>query len=786
MARATRLLVVTLAAVAAAAAMPRRARAQEVECDPGDREVRSLDFTGNKSFKDSELALRVNTTPSTWTRRHLRIFGAKRCTNAELLGSDIVALREFYRRKGFINATVDTVIAPAGREQIRVTFAIDEGPAVHIASATITGLDSVRNRAAVLRGLYIAPGKVYDEFRIRADYDTIIQRLRNSGYPRADVLPNRYLNRVALTAELTPEVITGPHSRFDSILVHVTPAEGKKQQISDKTVKDLLGIKRGEVYRDDDITEGQRNLYRTGGYLHVDVQGDTVANADSLVKLNVLLVEDYMHQLDTEVGWATLDCFRTRATYTNKNVFKSARRLELTGQLSKIGIGYPLSTPATENLCYGKLRADPFSDTTNYYVGATIRQQALFGTGAVPALSIYRERHGEYLAYLRSIRIGGELSAVKNLGTQPTPLRVAYTLENGRTDAQPALLCAVFRRCTQEERAQITGVYRRLAVASIGLGRIRTDNDVSPTTGTVLRGEFRTSQPQIWSDDSVSFNKWTLDGAWYHALGRGNVAALRLRGGALYGGQGTASGARLVPPQERLYAGGATSVRGFQQNELGEASYLLQQSKVDSLVIHDPITSDSAQYYYTRDSTQYDRVVPAGGNTLLVSNAEIRLRSAFFPDVLQYALFLDGGSVWTRAGSTQGFKFYWTPGVGARVFSPFGPIVINVGYNPYNRPIGAAFFAPNPDSAGFAPLYCTVPVTGLSNPNDPANRAELERQLVEKGVPAKFDPAFVGGQPIGRRWQQPPNTNCKPQFNPQQKHSFLSKLTLTFSIGPDF
>ena len=53
-----------LALLASAGMGTQRAWGQDVECDPGDQEVRSLEFEGNHAFSDAELALRIVTTPS--------------------------------------------------------------------------------------------------------------------------------------------------------------------------------------------------------------------------------------------------------------------------------------------------------------------------------------------------------------------------------------------------------------------------------------------------------------------------------------------------------------------------------------------------------------------------------------------------------------------------------------------------------------------------------------------------------------------------------------------------
>src|SRR5204862_8290543 len=92
-------------------------------------------------------------------------------------------------------------------------------------------------------------------------------------------------------------------------------------------------------------------------------------------------------------------------------------------------------------------------------------------------------------------------------------------------------------------------------------------------------------------------------------------------------------------------------------------------------------------------SIAIDRCVPQGSNSLVYTNMEyLLLDPFFFPDLLQYTLFIDGCDVWTR-GTTHSFKC--TPGVGIRALTPVGPIQVNVGYNRYEREPGALYF--NPD-----------------------------------------------------------------------------------------
>ena len=206
-------------------------------------------------------------------------------------------------------------------------------------------------------------------------------------------------------------------------------------------------------------------------------------------------------------------------------------------------------------------------------------------------------------------------------------------------------------------------------------------------------------------DSGLSFYKGVGDATWYHSLFGSNVLALRVRAGGILGGAQT-GGAELPPPQERLYAGGATSVRGFQQNEVGALIYVIdtlpqrQITTVNGKTEHDdfagPISADHSCGRKLAVGRQH-RVSSAGTFFPLTRACSRRCSSR------------DVGDVWTRENDTLhvGQELRWTPGFGIRFFSPVGPIQLNVGYNPYAFPLGPLYYSPGV-SGQFA-LYCISP-----------------------------------------------------------------------------
>jgi outer membrane protein assembly factor BamA len=733
---------------------PGSLHAQDLACDPGDREVRWLEFDGNRAFSDRELALKIYTTPSSFLRRATRIAGARRCLDSRALRTDVLRLQTFYRSKGYYDARVDTTLTALGSSSVGVTFTIDEGLPVRIDSLAIAGLDSLQrdDRQSVLEAVGLRVGDVFDRERLEDAVRGIRTQLWNRGYPRADVLRDYRRNQRSASLELT--VLPGRRARLGRIRVDIDTIEalrpdetGHKPEIAPPVVLRVAGLREGELYRERDLVAAQRNLYQTNAYRHVDVRiapDSLQPPGDSIIVVEIELREDLMRQVDAQVGWATLDCFRLLTQYTDKNFLRGARRLEVTGQVSKLGYGEP--TGFARSLCHGNLATDPFSQSLHYFVGATLRQPAFLGTRFTPAFSVYRERRGEFLAYLRTTLVGGEASAVREL-RGGIPLRFAYTFEYGNTQAEPGMLCAVFNRCELSDRTAIES-NQPLAIASAALARVRTDNQLSPTRGTSLRMELRSASRVIGSDPDLQFNKGTVDAAWYRPFAGGTLAA-RVRLGAVIGTRLSFNkNVRFfVPPQERLYAGGATSVRGFQQNELGSLVYIARDPPADSTVGGVTFKVDTTGRVLRR--------VPIGGNSLVVGNLDYRFRTPLLPDLVQFSVFTDAGEVWNRGESTRGFGFQrlrWTPGVGVRVFSPVGPVQVNVAYNPYPNPQGALYYdAPFDPVRNTAPLYCVTP----------GNRV-----------------------PVTDGQQNAPV--CPGTFSPDRPDNFFSRLTFTFSIGPDF
>lgn len=735
-----------------ALALPAALGAQDIVCDKGDTEVLRLDFTGNRSFPAAVLANGIATTPSNWARRSFKFFGTRYCLDKAEFPRDVIRLILFYRNHGFLDIKVDTVVTRLSASQVAVRFAISEGAPTRISSLAITGLDAVPVRGVVERSLPLRVGGRFDRLALAAARDSVVRRLRNGGYPDADVLLNYDTDAPSRLAAVTFAALPGQRARIGTVRVHVSPYR-PGSEVDTAVVRRLAGLSTGAWYRQRDLERAKRTLYAGQLFLRVGVEPDTSgARTDSTLPVLIDVVEGAPQSARIGGGWGSLDCFRAHADYSHLNVARRATRLDLRASVSKIGVGRPLDGLAA--LCMQEARNDFFSEDLNYSTGLTITPPVSARVGVQPSLTLFSERRSEYNAFMRSTPIGGTLALSRSAGRRAQ--NASYTMEYGSTKSFPALLCALFTACTDADQAALLR-RQRLAVLGVSFSDEKSDNPANPTRGTVLRVDVRHASRLVGSDALLQFTRGSLDGSVYFPLGRELVLAARLRVGAV---RSDASD-KYIPAQERLYAGGATTVRGFRQNELGPVVYIptaYDTVRADGTRGGDP--SDPAQtvYFRANPATVGQRAVPVGGNAMLVANLEARFRSPVLADMLQLAVFADAGRVWNRStASTLNLKsFLWTPGLGARVRTLVGLVRVDIGYNPYQRSAGAAYFDTAVSEGG--QLFCVSPTNTL-----------------------RISPAGAGSAQLRQA-----TGSCPSDFRPPRERGFLRRLTPQLSIGQAF
>jgi outer membrane protein assembly complex protein YaeT len=648
-----------------------------------DRVVRQLSFEGNRALTDEVLAVAISTTNSSWfARGFLRWvgLGAKRYFDEQEFRRDVVRLSVLYRRSGFPDAVIDTLVKRTPQD-VYITFKIKEGDPILVKTLAITGLDSVhaRVRKTVLEDLPLQQGDPFNRFAMQATADSITRRLRDRGYPSAAVFTSFEVNRQAYTAEVALETIPDGRAVIGSVTVVGA------QRVDSGVARKLLVSHTGRRYSQEELFESQRNLYESDLYRFATVNIDSTKyqpGSDS-VPLLVQVNESKPRRVRGGLGYATYDCFRGSLGLTRRNFLGAGRILDLTSQISKVGVGAPVDWGLDQSICSASRNDSVGSAKVNYYLGASLRRPAFLSPNNAITLSVYSERRSEYKVYLRQ-ETGVSVALSRTTPRRRNPLSLTYTVSYGRTVATAVSFCSVFGACTADV---IEPLRQNLVLATLtAIGTFpRTNSPIDPSRGSNGSVELTWASKYIGSSDLQQFTRVVGGMSWYRPLSRDVVLSWRLRGGLIFSPTvdvANVSGA-FIPPDQRFYGGGPNDVRGFERNELGPVIYVVPQG-----------------FANVPDSV---RVAATGGNAFVLGNAEIRLPSPVFSSRLRLATFVDAGNVWEREGSSNGGALRITPGLGVRIATPLGPARLDAAYNPYKLQPGT-LYAADPLSGNLTPV----------------------------------------------------------------------------------
>jgi translocation and assembly module TamA len=165
------------------------------------------------------------------------------------------------------------------------------------------------------------------------------------------------------------------------------------------------------------------------------------------------------------------------------------------------------------------------------------------------------------------------------------------------------------------------------------------DDALDPTAGTYLN--LRTTPMLGLLGEEFSLLKSSLSTRWYLDLlpdkGRA-VLALRGKLGII-----NASRTQEVPADERWYAGGGGSIRGYPYQKVGP----------------------------------YREGDPFGGRSLLETSAELRWK--WSPKIGSVA-FIDAGNVFDSTFPDPADRIYWGAGAGLRYYTGIGPFRVDVAF----------------------------------------------------------------------------------------------------------
>ena len=592
---------------------------------------------------------------------------------------DVLRILVFYWKRGYRDAQVDTAVTRIGDDQVRVVFDIREGPPTVIASLRIeydsTLLDERRVRKlSVLRSGDPLNLVVLDTMRLMFQ-----SAMWDRGHADAEV------DTAITVTDRRANVVLRVDPNWRTTIGSITVSGN--DEVNVRTIQNSIMLRPGALFRYSDLTESQRNLYESNlfrlAYFSVAPRPDSVKN------ISIEVREGKMHEARIAGGFNNIDFFQFDGRYTNYNTFGGARRFDVTGAIGNLG-----ASGLAGRGIFRQPREDFFEGGSfqlpTWQISADLKQPAWLQKPE-NALSIggFAHRRAAPAVYIDR-GYGGQLAFTRTMAPR-AKASGAYKFEVTRVEASDVYFCVNYGVC-DDETVNTLQRHQRLSPLQLSATIDRSDIPFSPTKGYIARVDLEHASSVTVSD--YRFNRFFAEASAYTHFrypSRDPMAQV-LAGHVKLGyvrplGQGT-SGVEVLHPRKRFYAGGAQSVRGYGENQLGPRILTIPPGDLAVTGCDTSITQIATSCNPNDARISKDRFTPrpVGGTSLIEGSVEFRYP---FQTKMEWAVFLDGAIV----GGSEVKSFTdltelvkgagaITPGVGLRYRSPVGPIRVDLGYNP--------------------------------------------------------------------------------------------------------
>jgi outer membrane protein assembly complex protein YaeT len=523
------------------------------------------------------------------------------------------ALIQLYRDEGFpeVHVAEPRIKIRADRTAADVSFEISEGPRFTIRGVVFEG-DTLPEDGQVLQRLASGlAGQSYFERRKVILGNGLTEAFAAQGYPETAVTVHEEPGEAPGDVVLRVSVASGPRVRIGRIDV------AGNERTRTKFIISRIPLKPGDWYNQVALSDGVRELYRTGVFSRIghSLEGE---GAERILKLEV--VEAPAREVAGEIGWGSYERLRGRVGVRDRNVLG-------TGRSAAAVVGASTKSRFAEgNLLDPRFLGSEFS--LSLPLSWRYREEPAYTEEEVElAARLYRLLPGRITA---GLRYGFNFDHVIHLSTDQPP------------DAR-------------DEEYTTASLKANVEID-------RRDDLFYPKRGWQAGLAVEVADQRLGG--SLDFLRCTGAAKLFQPLGAGFVLGLRLDSGFIVPTRSSAD----IPVNERFFTGGESSVRSFEEQQLGPKGP----------------TGD-----------------PLGGLASTVASLEVRRRIA---GNLAANVFIDVGNV-SPNQSLDGpdpdeqdtadyidamWSDYWKDfragiGFGLQYLTPIGPMRLDLAWNPDPR-----------------------------------------------------------------------------------------------------
>ena len=610
-------------------------------------ELNSINFAGNRYFSSSSLEELIYSRPTPgWFWKFLHSFSSLGKEpvyfDSSNIQIDLTALKEYYNSNGFFNAkfsykyTVDTT-----DRKVDLYYLIDENIPSNFGKLNIHSVDKVPKYLFdnIYKDIELDTNQRFSQEVVQNNTSKFLNYMVNNGYMLVKydstvVLKDTVYNKADVNIYFT----LGNMYSIDTVLVTKTGVGA--DLVEDNLLRDISGLKQGQLFSLDGLKQSQLRLYQTSLFNSVTLAPKESDTTDSKVPIEMSANIGLMNEMDPEIILNNQqNAFNAGlgVSYVRKNFFGDARKLTIS---TSFGIQNILQMDLG-NLVKG---FSIYDTTLNGYVDSriTIDQPYIFERPIFATWETYATINKQP-AYYNTL-LGTKFTFDFELPTYTfiNHLSTSYTVEQSKED---------YRTLPDSLAIKLVSDIAADAASTTA------DNILFPSKGYNLTFHIEegNSFPQK-NSSNAGFYKVQLGGSYYLTLDKhqNSIAAVKLKVGNIQVYYGSFAG---VPINRTFYSGGSTSIRGWGSNQLvPPASPRLRNI---------PGITNNIE----------------GGSFLLEGSLEFRRK---FWDNVGYAMFTDFGNTWLGYNQFSWNSVAVAAGFGFRYYTPVAPFRIDFGFKFYD------------------------------------------------------------------------------------------------------
>ncbi len=552
--------------------------------------IRRINFEGNQAFDNSVLLDQMETQPR--SRLIIPGFGwlfSKGVFNPATYDTDRRALELFYKKAGYPEVQITTGKEIDKEDQLILYIKIDEGRRQLIDRVLIEGA-TIFETSQLYAKLAAKPGTSYSKDIVGHDQREFQSHYDREGYIYTSIEPHYQQE----TRTLTYRISEGAQARFGKFCFD---GDGRIKLHVLRREFESLGLREGAVFNHDKLfVESRQRLLTSGLFRAIEIKalGRLVKDTE-IIDVDVSAEVRKPGSISVSGGYISSEGIRGTVGITHNNLFK--RNMRAGGKISR----------GTRGNLYEVTLIEPWLNLPliERLIGHTIGTFRLFNDNL--------EEHEDIRAR------GGTANLAKRLG-QFSNLAIQYKYQDLRDRADPPKI--------------------QTTVSSLGLEIHRDNRDhfLNPKNGWLNEGAIEYAGGFLKGE--TSFFKFTTDHRYYWQFWGDTVLTGAIRFGYERGLRGNRD--EDIISFERFYAGGSTTVRGYEERGLGP-----------------------------EDEFGNNR-----GDVVFIFNTELRFPIYKF---IGSVMFFDTGNVWNELSDIDDALPRSAVGLGVRLDTPLGPARFDVG-----------------------------------------------------------------------------------------------------------